>query len=808
MKTLQSIFRVLLRRFASAVLMGVLLYVSMFAEKAICGLDASFKLSADEQKWIEAHPVIRIGADRGFAPFEFIDKNGEYSGMAAGYLKLIEKNTGLEFKLGESESWSECIEDVKNCKIDMLPCVGKSSYRETFLVYSDSYLEFSRVIVTPIDSGVETLEDLAGLKVGVQKNSSHHMFLKEHSSIKPRLYDNFEDAILAVSHGEVDAVVGNLAVVSHLMKKKSLTNIKLAAYISSSSDELYFGVRGDWPELAAIINHVLESISIKQSDEIISQWITLPANACRTLDLTPQERKWLLDHPRIRVGRDSAWAPIEYVDENDIPVGISIDYMRAVRKKLGLFFDMGETISWQEVTEKADKLEIDILSCVAPSSQLLKNFNFTESYLDVPIVIFGRDNMPYIRGVAELEDFKVAVIKDYYIDYQITHDFPEIRLVRTENMETAFNLLKQRKVSAFVGNVVVGNYYLSKNRISNIKIVGETRYSNKQCIAVRKDWPVFVGILQKALDTIPESDRTAFYRRWVWINYECGFNYYIFWKIVMGILIFVLLLFYWNRRLSSEVKQRRAVELKLSASEESLRKSLADLKELEAMKDDLTHMIVHDMRTPLTSISCVLDIIESDADKNRLDKKIKRNILMAKCSTKELISLVQSLLDINRFESHKMPVEFADCDLRELAYKAIASAEVQAEYKGLKLLLTGEVVQASIDENLMHRVLVNLIVNAVHASPEGTAIELNICEHDNRRVIEVRDEGRGIPEEFKHKIFEKFAGLSKGGNGKIASIGLGLTFCKLAIEAHNGRISAHNRKGGGTIFRIELPKNG
>jgi polar amino acid transport system substrate-binding protein/two-component system sensor histidine kinase EvgS len=811
MKTDQVLFEIGVRRtgVAAITLLAVLFLVSeAFGAKPAVGSETEpgFKLSADEMQWIEAHPVIRIGVDRGFAPFEFVDKNGEYSGMAAGYLDIIEKKTGLKFEVGDSKSWSECIDNIKHHRLDLLPCVGDSSYRGTFLTYSDSYLQFSRVIVAPMDSGIETLEDLSDLKVAVQKNSSHHMFLKENSSVKPQLYDSFEDAMLAVAHGKADAVIGNLAVVSHLMKKMSLTNIKLAAYLSSSSDELYFGVRNDWPELVKIINHVLESITIKQSDDIISQWITLPANASASLDLTPEERKWLLDHPRIRVGWDSAWAPIEYVDENGIPSGISIDYLNALQKKLGVHFDMGEAISWQEVTDKSEKHEIDILSCVAVSPQREQQFNFTESYLDIPIVIFGRDDMPYIRGVSELEDFRVAVIKDYYIDYLITRDFPKIKLIRTENMEDAFSLLDKHKVSAFVGNVVVGNYYLSKNGINDIKIIGETHYSNKQCVAVRKDWPQLVGIIQKALDTIPESERTAFYRKWVWINYEYGFDYYMFSKIVMGMLIFVLLLFYWNRRLSSEVKRRREVEAMLSASEDSLRKSLADLKELEAMKDDLTHMVVHDMRTPLTSISWVLDIIGYDVEKNGADKENIRNILMAKCSTQELIGLVQSLLDINRFESHRMPVDFKKSNLRELAEQAICSAKVQADYNGLQLLLLGEAVEAEVDVNLIHRILVNLIINAVHASPEKSVIEVNIYERDSRVFLEVRDEGHGIPEEFKHTVFEKFASLAKGKNSKAASIGLGLTFCKLAVEAHKGCISVHDRSTGGSILRIELPK--
>ncbi len=764
------------------------------------------KLSTSEEKWIKDHPLINFGIDKNFAPFELISKSGEYSGIASGYLNLIENMTGLKFNLVQCETWSDNINAIKTHNIDLLPCVGINPTRQEFMSFSEPYLKFSRVIVTKIDSPLHNLKELKNKKIGVQKESSHHIFLVENTKIEPELFTTFQDAMLALSNSKLDAVVGNLAVVTHVMQNLALTNLKLTAHLQSTPEELHFGVRKDWPILTDILNRTLDSITLKQSSQIQKKWISIPVEAGKCLDLTAEERKWLLAHPRIRVGWDSAWAPIEYADKKSAPLGISINYLKAIQKKLGVHFDMGSAISWQEVNTKSLNRELDILSCVAVSAERMKHFNFTDAYLDIPIVIFGRKDMPYIRSISDMKDLRVAVIQDYATDHWISHDFPKLNLIRAKNITEAFKLLKHNKIDAFVGNVVVGNYHLSRTRNNSIKIVGETPYAHQQCIAVRKDWPILVGILQKAINSIPESDKTAFYRKWVWLNYEYGFNYYLFSKIVMGILVFVLMLLFWNRRLSAEIKQRITAESSLLKSEQELSKSYSDLKRMETLKDNLTNMVVHDMRTPLTAITCILSLLDEDLTADNSNSQIQRNLLIGKCSTGELTRMIQSLLDITRFESQEMPINLENTDLKEIAKKAIQSTQIQADYAEQKLIISGDSVLAQMDSTIIHRVFTNIIVNAIKASSNGATIKITISDNSTDVIATVRDHGNGIPEEFLHNIFEKFTSAETGNKRKPTSIGLGLAFCKMAIEAHGGEISVKTKTGEGSTFSFKLPK--
>jgi ABC-type amino acid transport substrate-binding protein/nitrogen-specific signal transduction histidine kinase len=770
-------------------------------------ISGSVDFTPQEQAWIEEHPVVRIGVDPGFAPFEFVGKRGRYNGVSADYLKLVEKKSGLKFKIVSSGLWSDSLRGLRSHDIDMLPCVGKSSTREKFMAYSEPYLGFARVIVTRKDSRIKQVSDLSGKRVGVQKNSSHHMYIIENTKVKPILYDSFDDVLLAVSRSEVDAAVGNLAVVSHFMANLSLTNLKVGGFIDDT-EQLYFGVRKDWPELVLIMNHVMASITLKQRDEILSKWITLVAEPQADLDLTPQEKKWLLEHPRISVGWDVAWAPIEYVDKAGVPRGIAIDYLKEVERKLGIHFEMNKPQPWQEVDAKSCAGELDMLSCVAPTAERLSRFNYTAPYLDIPVVIFGYADMPYVRSVADLGDYRIAVVEGYATDQWVSRDFPHFDIVRTKTVEEALRLLHRRRVDAFVGNVVAGNYYLSRLEYSKIKIVGETGYEHKQSMAVRKEWPIFAGILQKAIDAIPEAKKTSFYRKWVWLRYEHRFDYYFLSKVIMGCLIFVLMLFFWNRRLAQEIKRRKLAEQSLLKRERELKKSYSDLKNAEELRDNLIHMFVHDMRTPLTSISCVFDLLDADVKTGELNESIAKSLLIGQCSANNLASMVQAILDINRLENDCMPLKLVDCELKSICRKVIELTRVQADYARQRVIVKGDEVQVTADVSIIQRVVVNLVVNAIHASPENAEVIVYVSQNGGVAQIEVLDRGCGISDELREVIFDKF---KVGLGGKVrgsASVGLGLAFCKLAVETHGGKISVEARDGGGSLFRVELPPGG
>ncbi len=761
--------------------------------------------SEEELKWISDHPVIRFSIDPGFTPFEFISSKNEFEGLSADFMDLITRKTGIRFELILYKTWSESIQAVKDKKIDLLPCIGDAKARRSFLSFSEPYLEFARVIVTALDSDMKALDDFTDMKVAVQADSSHHSFLTEQTRIKPVLYETYRECLLAVSRGEVDAAVGNLAVTTQLMRELSLTNIMMAGYASPEPQSLSMGVRRDWPELTGILNKTLQSMSMRERNNIFAKWLPLPKAANNGIDLSREEREWLLMHPKIKVAWDQAWAPIEFADSDGKPAGISMEYLNAIENILGIEFEKSKSSSWEESHNKLKNHELDMSACLAVTPERLEKLVFTEDYLDSPVVFFSLGYAPYIRGFDELEGRRVAVVKGYATDGWITRDYPDLNILKTSTIAEGFNLLKEGEIDVFVCNVIPGTYYLSEHQYNDIKIAGETPYSYKLRMAVRNDWPVFKGILQKAIDSIPDVDKNSFYRKWITISYERKIDYALIIKIVLAALAVILIFFYWNRRLSSEVGRRKQAQKALSESESALRKSYAELRKLEEMKENLTNMIVHDMRSPLMSITGSIELALFDIDLDADRDEIKGNLALARESAKKVIGMAQALLDTGRLEEGRMPLNRSFMNINDAIAEAIRAMEIQAQLADVKLGQSGDQISCNADSGIIHRVLVNLIGNAVKASPAGETVLVCTEDKGDLLTIEVRDNGRGIAKKYQDTLFDKFSGIEHGRTGG-DSVGLGLTFCKLAVEAHGGSIEIESEEGRGSIFRISLMK--
>ena len=243
------------------------------------------QLTENEKQWIEAHPVIRLGVDPEFSPFEYIDDE-RYLGMASDYVRLLNQRLRLNLTVEQNLAWDEAVEKAKVKEIDVLPAVGVTEDRKQFLIYTQPYLNFQRVIITRSDKPfILGLDDLVKERIAVQKNSSHHGFLLENSSIMPLEFETLQDTLLAVSGGKADALVGNVASATYWIRQLNLTNLKVAAPVSNDVQSLHFAVRNDWPELVSIINKGLDTISEETQREISEKWLNLEYRAGVDYDL-------------------------------------------------------------------------------------------------------------------------------------------------------------------------------------------------------------------------------------------------------------------------------------------------------------------------------------------------------------------------------------------------------------------------------------------------------------------------------------------------------------------------------------------
>lgn len=257
----------------------------------------------------------------------------------------------------------------------------------------------------------------------------------------------------------------------------------------------------------------------------------------------------------------------------------------------------------------------------------------------------------------------------------------------------------------------------------------------------------------------------------------------------------------------TEVKTRVRSLLRVKKLHDALQRSFEDLQRLENLRENLTHMIVHDMRTPLSAIIGGLDLlydyaaVEGNPDAEEMHE-------MSLTNSHKLLRMINDLLDITRMESGEMQLDQSAVHAGEITTEVESTVQALAKLKTITITVDAApgLPLMWADREVLRRVLINLLGNALKFTPAGGEVSLRV-EPGMEGFIKfaVIDTGPGIPEGFEEKIFEKFGQVDKAGAEKTLSTGLGLTFCKMAVEAHDGKIWVERMPERGSNFSVIWP---
>lgn len=224
---------------------------------------------------------------------------------------------------------------------------------------------------------------------------------------------------------------------------------------------------------------------------------------------------------------------------------------------------------------------------------------------------------------------------------------------------------------------------------------------------------------------------------------------------------------------------------------------------LEQMRQDLTNMVIHDLRNPLSSIMSSLQLIHTAYIERDQSLPVEKLLRIALKSGQKLYRLIDSLLDLSRLEAGETVLNkgyFHPGSLVQEAMEQIQPLALSKE-QTVEVHVAPHLPIVYVDHDMILRVLTNLLDNAVKFAPRQGHITLNVAQVGNEMLFTVSDDGMGIPPEHRHRIFERFTRLEEGVRGA----GLGLAFCKLAVEAHGGRIWVESDVGQGCHFKFVLP---
>jgi signal transduction histidine kinase len=527
------------------------------------------------------------------------------------------------------------------------------------------------------------------------------------------------------------------------------------------------------------------------------------------LNLTSEEKEWLLQNKNIIVASDPTMAPLEFITQNGEITGIAGEYLDLISSKLNVNFIWAGNNNWSEGLMKIHAKEAQVLSGVNNTEARREFLFFTDSYFNTSHMIFAREGGEKFGNMDGLSGFKISLVVDFAVNASIRNDYPNIEIVEAATVAEALLLVADGKVDAYVGSISAAAYYIAQEGLLELIVVGDSPYRDENAIGIRKDLPLLASAMQKAMITITPQEKTEISRKWLALNYEATESYDLLLKLGgIGSVVLGLILF-WNYSLRREVYMRKTAQKEMKISREKARLAQAEAEEANAAKSRFLANMSHELRTPLNAIIGFSETMSLGLYGEIKQVKYLEYLRHIKDSGKHLESVINDILDLSKIEAGKWQIKPVRFSLSNCLKDAMRMIEIQASAKNIDLKyenLTNKVNLMIVgDENAYKRIVINLLSNAVKFTNQGGKI---ICkafyDDDKRLILEVVDNGIGIPEDKIDQVLLPFGQVHETREMNKSGTGLGLAIVKELVEIHGGTFTLKSKVNVGTRAIISI----
>jgi signal transduction histidine kinase len=562
--------------------------------------------------------------------------------------------------------------------------------------------------------------------------------------------------------------------------KTHLSNIYIVFFIGLFSSNALAQIKDDaiGPDVVAISDRLTGKIQLSDSEK---QWI----------DANHKIRFWV-----------STEAPPYFYDKKQ-PIGLAIDYAKIICTVYKLNCEFKDQFSGpfsEAIPFVGTANGPDVFMTGRFLPERLKHVLYTNQYLFSPWVIITRTNSERIISLGDLSGKKIVGVKGFVVNGLVRKEVSDFEFIEKKTQHEALQAISSGVGDAYVADLVNATFMIAQYGFSNLKVAAPTNFPIQgESMMVRKDWPEFVTLTNKVLDTLTEQEKQKLKERWFSVRFDYGY-----WRTVaiyasisgVMLLLGLILFWFWNKRLK---KEKARIQALLDERERMVGSLLKANK--TAATGALSASIAHELNQPLGASNLNIQFLKMKLEKGMLNPELGKEILDSlEHDNKRAATIVKSLRSIfTEGESNAKEVQLGDLisSVLEIVKPELNSKNIQIQ------LRVDDDLFIKVNSSEIEQVILNLLNNAIQAMANSGTLQRRIAIEATKvgQVVRlsVSDNGPSVSVEFKPQLFELLSTTKQTG------MGLGLWLCKHIVTRYSGSIHYEDAVGGGAKFVVELP---
>jgi signal transduction histidine kinase len=768
-------------------------------------------------------PDFKISYDPNYAPFSY-NQEGEPRGLFIDIWKLWAKNNNYTVQFVDGILWDDALNLVKKKEVDFF--LGSKKY-ESWMFESNPFYEIKSSFFTLLENNI-SIETKKELTIGIVGNDYEKILLEGFPNATIKIYEDYVYSIDALKSNQIDLIYDDRIPIDfytvqhnffHLIKP--LNNFILKNNVNAITyDEKH----------AEIFNNGFVNIPINELLELEKKWIISDnqyyyLNFKQQLNLTKEEIEFL-KNKTIKTSISSSWEPFAFKSNDEEAQGISSEYWEVIINKLNI---TNKNIFFHNFSDQIESIKnknTDLIFSAGETPQRKEYALFSKEYIRFPISIVTKKDENFIENFSSVIDKKIAIGNNFTAHNILKNAYPNMEFILVDSVKKGLDLVSKNKAYAFIDIKPVLFYNIAKYEYTNLKISGNTGLDFSLKFMVRNDYPLLESILNKAISSISLNELNTIITKWNNIQFQTTFNYDLFWKSAIIILLILLAFIYRNRTLKKlnenlkiavDEKTQKLNEINKNLeylvdqkSQELLQKeNILNHQSKMAAMGEMIENIAHQWRQPLSVISTAATGAKLKKQLGLLDDDdFYETMNLINNSSQHLSNTID---DFRNFFNHDKEIVLFDVNIP--IEKVLYLIKVKMENRHISIIKNCEKIFISGLENEFIQVILNIMNNSMDAFENQNTnqkfIFIDIYKENQNVIIKIKDNANGINDDILNRIFEPYFTTKHKSQGT----GIGLYMSLEIIKKHmHGNLTVRNEtfmhkdiKYTGAQFTIELP---